>query len=406
MKRFPLFVAWRYLFSKKSTNAINLITGISVLGITVGMAALILELAVFNGFEELLSGLFNRFNPSLKVIPENGKFFEADTFLLNKISDVPGVVSVSETMEEIALFEYDENTVFATIKGVDANFTEVNALETSLINGDFITRDSNSVGAVVGATLRSRLGISLQNPFTSLKIFVPRKKKRTLLDRPFKTSFIKPTGIFSFQQDYDNQYIFTDLDFVRKLLELPGQVSFLELKVDEEYNVASVKRQVAEIVGEGFKIKDRYEQDEAFFKLMNLEKWMFYALFCLTLILIAFNMVGALWMLVLEKRKDISVLKSMGARDQTVFSIFINEGMLISVIGIVAGSILATGLYYYHTMYGLITIPDGFIVDRYPMVLKAKDFLVAGLTMLVIGFATSYMPASRAKKISSFVRTE
>lgn len=399
-------MARRYLFSKKSTNAINLITGISVLGITVGMAALILELAVFNGFEDLLSGLFNRFNPSLKVSPKQGKFFTADSILLEKIANVEGVDAVSQTLEEIALFEYEKNTVFATIKGVDDEFQEVNNLESALINGEFVVKDSVSVGAVIGASLRSRLGVSLQNPFSSLKIYVPRKKKRTILDRPFKTSFIKPTGIFSFQQDYDNQYIFSDLEFVRKLLETPNQVSFLELLVDDNEDVDRIKKEIKEVLGSEYVVKDRYEQDESFFKLMNLEKWMFYALFCLTLILIAFNMVGALWMLVLEKRKDISVLKSMGARDQTVFSIFIHEGILISIIGIVAGSVLAMCLYFYHTNYGLIAIPDGFIVDRYPMVLKLQDFVIAGLTMMVIGLATSYMPASRARRISSFVRTE
>lgn len=401
----PLYIARRYLFSKKSTNAINLITGISVLGITVGTAALILELAVFNGFETLLSGLFNQFNPAVKITPAEGKFFELDSLQLNTIHEMEGVLNVSQTLEEIALFEYGGNTVFASIKGVDSNFVHVTGLENVILTGSFQTQTPTGPGTVVGSILRNRLGLSMQNPLESLKVYVPRKKKMTLLDRPFKTAYTRPTGVFSFQQDYDNQYIFSDLGFVQGLLDQPGRYSALELAVEEK-DVARVKKNLQSLLGDNFRIRDRYEQDEAFFKLMNLEKWMFYALFCLTLVLIAFNLIGALWMLVLEKKKDISILKSLGASSSDVFRIFASEGLLISVLGIALGSLLAIGLYYYHVEFGLITIPEGFIVDRYPMDLRWSDFVTAGLTMLAIGWLAAFLPAQRARKISSFVRSE
>lgn len=404
--RLPLFIALRYLFSKKSTNAINLITGISVLGITIGMAALILELAVFNGFEQLLSGLFNQFNPQMKITLNEGKFFNVHEDLVTSLQAMDDVEAFSFTLEEIALFEYDGSTVFANIKGVDSSFSKVTDLESAIISGDFVTQPEEGIGAIVGATLRNRLGISLQNPFRQLKVFVPRKKKRTVLDRPFKTSFLQPTGVFSFQQDYDNQYIFSDIDFVRNVLSLQDQASALELKLTDGADEEKLTGQLASVLGDQFDIKNRYEQDAAFFKLMNLEKWMFFALFSLTLLLIAFNMVGALWMLVIEKSKDISVLKSMGARDGLIFQIFITEGLLISTIGVVLGSVLAIGLYYYHIQYGLISIPEGFIVDRYPMELRWTDFIIAGITMGLIGFMASYMPARSARKKTSFIRSE
>ena len=263
----PLYIARRYLFSKKSTNAINLITGISILGITIGTAALILELAVFNGFENLLSGLFNQFNPPIKVTPINGKFFELDSETTAQIDNIKGITAIAHSVEEIALFEYDGNTVFASIKGVDSNFTEVSGLEDVIITGKFLTQTPNGPGTIIGSTLRNRLGLSMQNPLENLKVYVPRKKKMTLLDRPFKTAYTQPTGVFSFQQDYDNQYIFSDLSFVQGLLDLRGRYSALEMSVEND-RVSQVKKELQSILGPDFKVQDRYEQDEAFFKLM------------------------------------------------------------------------------------------------------------------------------------------
>ena len=403
---FSQFIARRYLFSKKSTNAINLITGISIAGITVGMAALILELAVFNGFESLLAGLFNQFNPDIKITASSGKFFQSDTAVRSRILRIDGVSSVSEVLEEVALFDHEDNIAFASIKGVDENYDKVNNIESTIVTGTFDPGFTGEPGAVIGVNLKNRLGISIQNPLSSLKIFVPRQKRRTILDQPFKSAFLRPTGAFSFQHEYDNQYIFSSLEFVENLLNKRGQRSAYEVGVSDNAQIALVKKELRSLMGDDYIVQDRKEQDAAFFRLMNLEKWMFYALFCLTLILIAFNMIGALWMIVLDKKKDIAILKALGADSQTVYRIFMNEGLLISGIGIIIGSLLALGLYYYHTNYGLIAIPDGFIVDRYPMKLLWTDFIVATITMLCIGLLASWMPARRARKISAILRVE
>lgn len=403
---FSQFIARRYLFSKKSTNAINLITGISVAGIAIGMAALILELAVFNGFEDLLSSLFNRFNPDIKITAREGKFFQEDSLTKVKIKQIDGVDLVAESLEEIALFDHDGNIAFATIKGVDSNYVQVTGIQETIISGSFNTKSARQPGAVLGNNIKNKLGISFQNPFTDLRIYVPRTKRRTLLDQPFKSMSVVPTGSFSFQQEYDNQYVFSHINFVQGLIDKPGMLSAYEVLLDEGADLEKVKKELSSVLGEDYEIKDRYQQDEAFFKLMKLEKWMFYALFVLTLILIAFNMIGALWMIVLDKKQDISVLKALGASDQTVERIFLGEGILISNIGILIGSVLAIGLYWYHTQYGLISIPEGFIVDRYPMVLKWMDFVIAAVTMLCIGLLASFMPARRARRITSVIRAE
>ena len=403
---FSQFIARRYLFSKKSTNAINLITGISILGITIGMASLILELAVFNGFESLLAGLFNRFNPDIKISALEGKFFDNDSSHIKFLNSIPGVEVYTGVIEEIALFDHDGNIAFATIKGVDDSYVDATKITTAVQAGEFLTLSDGKPGAVLGVNIKNKLGISLQSPFTNLKVYVPRTKKRSFLDQPFKSAGLLPTGSFSFQQEYDNQYVFSDLQFVQNLIDKRGKVSAYELKLTSDSDIADIKSQLAAHFGQSFKVQDRFEQDEAFFRLMNLEKWMFYALFVLTLILIAFNMVGALWMIVLDKKKDISIMKALGANDQLVRRIFLNEGLLISLIGIVIGSILALILYWYHINYGLISIPQGFIIDRYPMDLRFTDFIIATATMFCIGWLASLLPASRSRKISSIIRTE
>ena len=377
------FFAKRYLFSKKSTNAINLITGISILGITIGTAALILELAVFNGFEELLSGMFNKFNPELKITSATGKFFKADEAYLKNIQSISEVKYVTKSIEEVAMFEHDDNIAFATLKGVTNNYNLVTNFDSTLIAGSFLSGNDSIHEAILGVSVKNKLNISLNNPFSRLKVYMVDKNKSALPGSPFKVKSLVPVGIFSYQQDYDNDFIFAPFHFVEKLIEKRGMASSVEIRLQPEADVEGVKHSLLPIIGNGVEIKDRYQQDEAFFKLMNIEKWMFYALFALTLILIAFNIIGALWMIVLEKRQDIAVLKSMGASDDFVKNIFLSQGVLISAVGVLVGAILALGLYLYHVKYGLIIIPEGFVIDKYPMKLRFSDFIVSGATMLV-----------------------
>jgi lipoprotein-releasing system permease protein len=404
----PLLISRRYLFAKRSTNAINIITSISVLGIAIGTAALILVLSVFNGFEDLLSNLFGHFNPELKITAAKGKTFDADSLVLTKLRSLPGVEVVSETLEEIAFFEHDGSQDFGVLKGVDKYFARVNGIDsdTTLREGQYLLKDGERNCLVLGAGVRNKLSVNVDNPLATVTVYMP-EQQTGILDKPFKTRLASPVGTFAIQQEFDSEYVLTNLEFVRELLEsAPNTVSALEIKCRSGADVALVKTQARALLGEGFTMKDRYEQNEAFFKVMQLEKWMGFAITSLMLLLMAFNTVGALWMIVLDKQRDISTLKSLGATDSTIRRIFLLEGILLTLFGMAIGLVLAGGLYFVQKTWGIITIPEGFLVDSYPISMRVSDFVPVTLTVLVIGFLAALLPARRAVQVPAFLREE
>ena len=404
----PLLISRRYLFAKRSTNAINIITGISVLGMAIGTAALILVLSVFNGFEDLLSDLFGHFNPELKITASKGKTFEVDSFVLVQLRGLPGVEVVSETLEEIAFFEHDGSQDFGVLKGVDTLFARVNGIDsdTTLREGQYLLKDGVRNCLVLGAGVRNKLSVNISNPQAVVTVYMP-EKQTGLLDKPFKTRQASPVGTFAIQQEFDNEYVLTNLDFIRELLEAPpGTVSALEIKCAPHANMPEIKAKARALLGEGLTMKDRYEQNEAFFKVMQLEKWMGFAITSLMLLLMAFNTVGALWMIVLDKKRDISTLKSMGATDATVHRIFLLEGLLLSILGMGIGLVLALVLYFAQKTWGIVTIPEGFLVQSYPISMRATDFLPVTLTVLGIGLLAALLPARRAAQVPAFLREE
>ncbi|MEQ1743888.1 MAG: FtsX-like permease family protein [Saprospiraceae bacterium] len=402
----PFLFARRYLFARRSTNAINVITGISVFGISVGTTALILTLSVFNGFEDLLSGLFGYFNPEVKITASKGKTFEADSFTLTQLRQLPGVLLVSETLEEIAFFEYEGSQDFGVLKGVDNYFSQVNGIDSTVREGEYRLSEDDRNCAVLGAGMRNKLSVDIQNPIATLRVYMP-KEQAGALDNPFSIRYAYPKGAFAIQQDFDNQYVLSNIEFVRDLLGgTPGTVSALEVRCQPGAETASVKRAIAEVLGEGFTIRDRYEQNEAFFKVMRLEKWMGFAITTLMLLLMAFNMVGALWMIVLDKQKDIAILKSMGADDQTVRRIFLGEGLLLTALGMGIGIIVAVGLYAAQKTFAIVTIPQGFLVESYPISMRPWDFVPVVATVLGIGLMASLAPAARAVRVPAFLREE
>ncbi|MBK8556416.1 MAG: ABC transporter permease [Lewinellaceae bacterium] len=404
---FPFRIARRYLFAKRSTNAINIITGISVGGIAIGTAALILVLSVFNGFEDLLSDLFGYFNPEIKVVAAKGKTFQADSLLLARLQGVEGVGQISQTLEEIAFFEYEGSQDFGILKGVDDNYVHINGIDSTLREGKYLLRQDDRNYVVVGAGIRNKLSVNVNDPLATLRIYMPVEKAGSVLDKPFITRFAYPAGTFAIQQEFDNEYILTNLAFMRELLSAPDDlVSSLEFKCKPGANIQNAKKAITAIMGEGYTIKDRYQQNEAFFKVMQLEKWMGFAITCLMLALMAFNMIGALWMIVLDKQKDISILKSMGAEDGAIRRIFLLEGVLLTAFGMVIGMALAIGLYAIQKTWGIVTIPQGFLVESYPIAMRVLDFLPVVLTVLGIGFLASLAPAARAVRVPAFLKEE
>ncbi|HNE29424.1 MAG TPA: ABC transporter permease [Saprospiraceae bacterium] len=405
-----LLFARRYLFAKRSTNAINIITGISVVGVAIGTAALILVLSVFNGFEDLLSNLFGYFNPEVKVIPAKGKTFQPDSLALLDIRQLPDVAVLSETLEEIAVFEYDGSQVSGILKGVDETYPRVNDIDSTLREGEFRLQGGDRNFAVLGAGMRNKLSVNINNPLASLTIYMATdgsSSDELLPGKPFKSRIAYPAGTFAIQQEFDSEYVLTNLEFVRELLGAsPRTVSALEIRCKPGANVSAVKKELRRLLGDSVVIKDRYEQNEAFFKVMRLEKWMGYAITSLMLILMAFNLVGALWMIVLDKQKDISVLKSMGADDRTVHRIFLSEGLLLTLLGLISGVVLAIVLYAVQKTWGIVTIPQGFLVESYPIAMRAADFIPVTLTVVGIGLLASLAPAARAVRVPSFLREE
>ena len=401
---FALRVARRYLFAKKSTNAINLITGIAVLGIALGTATLVIVLSVFNGFEELLTGMFNAFNPDVKVTVVEGKTFSPTEEQLNEIYKLEGLSTLSKTLEEVAFFEFEGNQDFGILKGVDDQYLKVTPLDSMIREGKFQLKNGNQNMAVLGLGMRNKLSVSAGE--TSLINVYMAKQKAPLGGQAFNKSLIYPAGTFQIQQDYDNQYIICSLDFAEKLMRKKGQVSALEIKTVQDADLEALKSSIQKILGDNIKIEDRYEQDASFLRLMNLEKWLFYMLFSLALILVAFNIVGALFMIVLDKKKDIGILKAMGATDRVIRQIFLNEGLLLCGIGLFIGFLVAIILYILQKTVVIVSIPPGFVVDAYPIQMQAFDFVIVGLTVMLIGWLASLPAARRAARTVAFVREE
>jgi lipoprotein-releasing system permease protein len=404
----PFKIARRYLFAKKNTNAINIISGISVLGLALGAAVLVLVLSVFNGFEKLISGMMGNFNPDIKITANKGKTFVADTLKINQLRSLGGVAYLSETLEETAFFEYEKSQEIGILKGVDDNFVKINGIDSTVKEGKYLLHDGQQNYLVLGGGIRNLLSIYGNNMMTPLSIYMPKRGEIGALEPPFKKRLAYPAGTFVIQTEFDNQYVLTNLDFVRELLGADDEISALEIKLNSSISASQTLLDIKNIMGTDFTVKDRYQQDEAFLKLMNMEKWLSYAILCLTLLLVAFNMVGSLWMMVLEKRKDISILKSMGATDKLIRNIFLNEGLLLCGLGLISGFLLAIIAYVLHvyTEGGLVPLPPGFATDRYPVALKWTDFIVVAFTVSIIGLLASTPAAMRAMKVETSMREE
>lgn len=397
----PFKIALRYLVAKKSTQVIQLITGISVLGLTVGTAALVLVLSVFNGFEDLIMGMYVKFNPDIKITPISGKFFQPDESLFYKISKTQGIEAISGTLEEIAFFTYQEKQDFGMIKGVDTLFSAVSNIDSCIKEGIYLPDHSLSFNALIGLGIRNKLGINLEDPFASLTVYMPKNKENSPFENPFRSRNLQPIGTFMIQQEYDNQYIITNLNVARELIGSPDILSAWEVKVVNNYPVKQVVSDLQSILKDHFNVKDYYAQEEGFIKLMRLEKWLSFAIVGFMLLLVAFNLIGALWMIVLDKKRDVSILKSIGSTDLDIRNLFLFEGLFLTGIGLISGVLLALFIFFLQKTFHLVTIPGSFVVDSYPISLRWKDFIVVGITVFLIGLLASLPAALRAMRIST-----
>lgn len=399
-------IARRYLFGKKSTNAINIISWISVVGVAIGTAALILILSVFNGFEGLISGLFNAFNPDFMVTAKEGKFFEDNPETYNQLMSIDGIDKISKTIEEIVLFQYDQIQEVGLIKGVDENFNDVTSIDSTIKKGEFILFEKGVNYGVPGVGIFNKLGIRMDDGLTPIIAYIPKLKASNTFSKNYNSLVFYPSGTFSVQTEQDYQCVIISLDFAQKLRENTSQIGAYEIKLKPNVDEENVRKSLLAILGDTFYIKNRFQQDEAFLKLMNIEKWVSYSLAGFAFILIAFNLVGCLWMIVLDKKQDISILRTMGFAPRNVQMLFMLEGLFICVIGILIGLVLSILLYLLQKNFGLISISEGFIINAYPIELRLMDTLIVIVTVLTIGLLASIPGSLRAKSIKAYIREE
>lgn len=395
--RFSLHVAWRYLFSKKSHNAVNVITGISSAGIAVGAMAMVCVMSVFNGIESLVSDMFSSFDPDLKITAVEGKTFSLDSAAFDQVRRLPGVEVFTEVVEENALVSFRDKHIPATVKGVDEQcFRRMTRIDSILFDGEFVLFDGGFERIVPGVGVASALGLGAHF-IDPVYLYAPKRTARVNMLRP-ETSFNRvPTfvsGIFMVQQQpYDDSYVLVSLRRARELFEYDDRtVSAVELKLADGAEVDAVKGAVKEALGAGFAVKDRYEQQESFFKIMKMEKWITYLFLSLILLIASFNILGSLSMLIIEKQADIATLRNLGADRRLIKRIFLFEGWLISLVGAVAGMVLGTVLCLLQQHFGFLRMGNNYITEAYPVVVHPGDVLLVLVTVAVMGFAAAYWP--------------
>jgi len=402
--------AWRYFKAKKTTNAINVISWISIVAIVIGTASLILVLSVFNGFEGLVKSLYSSFYPDLKVSPTSGKQIVLTPEQLQKLRSIHGVKSISLVVEEKALLKNGDYQSIINLKGVDDNFTSVTSVKEHIVKGEFNTGTANNALLVLGAGIENAVGVQSDRNLLPLTIYLPRKGAVSLSDpfRSLSVDTINTAGTFLIQQDFDNKYAITNLAFVKNMLGMDADVyGAAEMAVNSNADAEEVQNAVKRFLGKDYVVQNRFEQNASLYSVMQVEKWMIYAILSLILVVAAFNMIGALTMLVLEKKQDISVLHALGADRSFIQKIFLSSGILLALIGGGVGMLLAFLIGKAQTRFHLIPLQGNtFMVDYFPVKMVFSDFLLVSFTVLVIAVIASYIPARKAALQQFVLRSE
>ena len=403
---FPFFIARRYLFSKKSTHVINVISSISVIGVAVATMALVIVLSVFNGFHDLVASLFTSFDPQLKVVPVEGKTAPSDDPILTQIRLLPEVDVATETVEDQALAIYQGKQAMVKIKGVEDNFSELSHI-TDILYGDgtYSLHAANLEYGILGIRLAQTMGIGAQWD-GYLKIYAPKKEGQLDLSNPGEgfvaDSLNSPGVLFSVRQSkYDKNYIVTSIAFARNLFGQQGMLSDLEIGLKEGSNLNAVKAEMQKIAGTKYKVLDRFEQQEDTFKIMSIEKLMAYIFLTFILVVACFNIIGSLSMLIIDKKNDVVTLRNLGANDKQITRVFLFEGRMIAVIGAVIGIGLGLLLCLLQQQYGFVRLGESegsFIVDAYPVSVHYTDVAIIFVTVIAVGWLAVWYPVRALSK--------
>lgn len=402
--------AWRYFKAKKTTNAINIISWISIVAMLFGTAALILVLSVFNGFEDLVKGLYSSFYPDLKIIPASGKQLTLTSQQLQQLRSVKGVKAVSLVVEERAFLKNGEAQSMITLKGVDTAYQQVTTVAEHIVNGEFNTGTEEQPLLVLGAGIENAVAVQSDRNIFPLTVYLPRKGEVDLSDpiRSLATDTVNTAGTFVIQQDFDNKYVLTNLGFLKNMLGLEaGTYGAAEIAITLGSNEGHLQETLERLLGKEYVVQTRYEQNKSLYSIMQMEKWVIYAILSLILVVAAFNMIGALTMLVLEKREDIGVLHAIGASRSFIKGIFLTEGLLLATIGGGTGMLLALLIALAQLEFHLIPLQgDTFLISHFPVKINPWDFLLVGATVFVISLIAAYIPARKAARQQLLLRSE
>lgn len=414
-----LLFARRYFKSKKSTNAINIIAWISIAAIVIGTAALITVLSVFNGFEGLVKSLYSSFYTDLKVFPASGKVINLTPEQLQKLKGLIGkgndsIKNFSLVVEEKALLKkndsYKEYQNMVVLKGVDENYQYVSGVAQHIVAGNYDIGTLDTPRIILGTGIESSLNVLADRNIQPLTVYLPRKGTTEQIDllNDISSSDIHTSAAFEIQQDFDNKYAITNLYFLKSVLKMkPDEYNGVEIALNDESQTKKVKARLEKLLGNKYSVRDKYEQNKSLYSVMNLERWAIYGVLCLILIVAAFNMIGALTMLALEKQKDIKVLHAMGAGKIFIQKIFLSEGVLLAFIGCVAGMLLALVIIFLQINFKLVPLNGGsFLLDYFPVKLRWMDFVLVGGTVFFISVIASWFPARKAATQELSLRSE
>ncbi len=392
--RFSFFIALRYLFSRKSTNVINIISGISVSGIHVGTCALVILLSAFNGLENWVVQLYNSFDPDIRIEANGRKFFSENELSAKRILHIEGVDLVMPVIEENGLVTHHDAQFVCTIKGVGPEFMKMSGLDTMLVDGEFNLNLGRSPSALVGSGIAYALSMSLSDLNEPLDMYVPKANASFSINpaEAFHSGSIRPAGIFEVQPEFDLRYVIVPIEFARNLFHRETEFTSYEVQLKKGADPQKVLTKIQALAGNGFLLKNRFQQHELLYKIINAEKWGVFLILAFILLIAIFNVTGSLTMLIVDKSKDILTLQSLGANWKTIRSIFFLEGMLISVIGMIGGMLVGLLIVFLQSKFQLVLINGE---DAYPVLVKGADLFYIGLTVIIIGALASWLPASR-----------
>lgn len=394
-----VFIAFRYLISKKKQNVINIISLISIIGVAVGTAALIIVLSVFNGFEHLIHSLYNSFDPDIEITIAQGKTFHTDSANMNEITNLNGFAGYAEVLEEVVLLKHEDRQYIATMKGVDNGYEEMTGIDSMMIAGTFTLENEMHQFAIIGQGIAYFLSTG-PDAVRPLQVYAARRTGRVSLnpERAFNRKLTFPSGVFAIEQEFDSKYFIVPIAFSRSLLEHSKNiVSSIEIDVSPGANLNQVQEKIQEIVGAGFIVKNRYQQNELFYKVMQSEKWAIFLILTFILIIASFNIIGSLTMLIIDKKNDISILRDMGGDRNLISQIFLSEGWLISFVGATIGLFFGVFICWLQKRFELIKLKGSgsFIIDAYPVEIEWLDVTAVFITVLIIGFLAAWYPVKR-----------